>query len=81
MSCQMFGVFVRLDQLPEVTALLEVIHFGPCSPKPNRALLRTRSFATAYGIIKPSLGGPGPLNFVLRRHGRRRLIPRCKHFY
>jgi len=24
----MFGVFVRLDQLPEVTALLEIIHFG-----------------------------------------------------
>ncbi len=27
-SCQVFGVFVRLDQLPEVTALLEIIHFG-----------------------------------------------------
>ncbi len=26
-SCQVFGVFVRLDQLPEVTALLEIIHF------------------------------------------------------
>ncbi|MEI8381380.1 MAG: S1 RNA-binding domain-containing protein [Planctomycetota bacterium] len=26
-SCQIFGVFVRLDQLPEVTALLEIIHF------------------------------------------------------
>lgn len=27
-SCHQFGVFVRLDQLPEVTALLEIIHFG-----------------------------------------------------
>lgn len=25
---QVFGVFVRLDQLPEVKALLEIIHFG-----------------------------------------------------
>ncbi len=27
-SCQVFGVFVRLDQLPEVPALLEIIHFA-----------------------------------------------------
>lgn len=27
-SCQLYGVFVRLDQLPDVTALLEIVHFG-----------------------------------------------------
>lgn len=26
-SCQIFGVFVRLDGLPDVPALLEIIHF------------------------------------------------------
>ena len=26
-SCQVFGVFVRLDELPDVPALLEIIHF------------------------------------------------------
>ena len=26
-SCQVFGVFVRLEQLPDVPALLELIHF------------------------------------------------------
>jgi hypothetical protein len=26
-ACPVFGVFVRLDQLPEVPALLEIIHF------------------------------------------------------
>ena len=25
--CQVFGVFVRLDELPDVPALLEIIHF------------------------------------------------------
>jgi hypothetical protein len=28
MSCQVFGVFVRLDELPDVLSLLEVIHFA-----------------------------------------------------
>jgi ribosomal protein S1 len=27
-SRQVFGVFVRIDQFPEVTALLEIVHFG-----------------------------------------------------
>ena len=27
-SCRVFGVFVRLDKLPDVVALLEIIHFG-----------------------------------------------------
>ena len=27
-SCQIFGVFVHLDQLPEMPALLEIIHFA-----------------------------------------------------
>jgi hypothetical protein len=29
-SCRVFGVFVRLDALPEVPALLELIHFAAC---------------------------------------------------
>ncbi|WP_339748934.1 hypothetical protein [uncultured Rubinisphaera sp.] len=28
MSCQLFGVFVRLDELPDVPSLLEVVHFA-----------------------------------------------------
>lgn len=34
-NCHFFGVFVRLDQLPEVTALLEIIHFGLLVDQPN----------------------------------------------
>lgn len=26
-ACEVFGVFVRLDELPDVPALLELIHF------------------------------------------------------
>ncbi|ADG66948.1 RNA binding S1 domain protein [Planctopirus limnophila DSM 3776] len=29
-----FGVFVRLDEIPDVKALLEIIHFGPLFTKP-----------------------------------------------
>ena len=47
-SCQMFGVFVRLDQLPEVTALLEVIHFKLWMTTPQRRF----DFPTDY----PSVG-------------------------
>ena len=34
-SCQIFGVFVRLDQLPEVPALLEIIHLAIVEAAPN----------------------------------------------
>ena len=33
-----FGVFVRLDQLPEVTALLEIIHFGLRAADPDHRI-------------------------------------------
>jgi hypothetical protein len=34
-SCQVFGVFVRLDALPDVPALLELIHFAACETAPG----------------------------------------------
>ncbi|MDB5341937.1 MAG: binding domain protein [Schlesneria sp.] len=37
-SCQLFGVFVRLDQLPEVTALLEIIHFSLLADQPEHRI-------------------------------------------
>jgi ribosomal protein S1 len=37
-SCQVFGVFVRLDRLPEVTALLEIIHFAVLEADPGHRL-------------------------------------------
>lgn len=37
-SCQVFGVFVRLDQLPEVTALLEIQHFAVVAADPNHRI-------------------------------------------
>jgi ribosomal protein S1 len=37
-SCQIFGVFVRLDQLPEVQALLELIHFEILVADPNHRI-------------------------------------------
>ncbi|MGL6073962.1 MAG: hypothetical protein ACRC8S_07360 [Fimbriiglobus sp.] len=44
----MFGVFVRLDQLPEVTALLEIPHFGLRANNPKHQI----EFPTDY----PALG-------------------------
>jgi hypothetical protein len=35
-SCQVFGVFVRLDELPDVSALLEIIHFKTRETEPER---------------------------------------------
>jgi ribosomal protein S1 len=37
-SCQVFGVFVRLDQLPDVPALLEIIHFAVNEADPNHRI-------------------------------------------
>jgi ribosomal protein S1 len=37
-SCQRFGVFVRLDQLPGVEALLEIIHFGLLVANPEHRI-------------------------------------------
>ena len=37
-GCQVFGVFVRLDQLPEVTALLEIVHFGLRAADPHHRI-------------------------------------------
>jgi ribosomal protein S1 len=37
-SCQVFGVFVRLDQLPEVPALLEIIHFAVTETAPDHRM-------------------------------------------
>lgn len=36
--CRIFGVFVRLDQLPAVPALLEVIHFGLLNADPQHSI-------------------------------------------
>jgi hypothetical protein len=38
-ACPQFGVFVRLDELPDVPALLEFVHFRSCEAEPDR---RTR---------------------------------------
>lgn len=37
-ACQVFGVFVRLDTLPDVPALLEVIHFRQIEAEPARRI-------------------------------------------
>ena len=37
-SCQVYGVHVRLDQLPDVPALLELIHFGRIEAEPDRRI-------------------------------------------
>ena len=37
-SCRHFGVFIRLDQLPEVPALLEIIHFKVIEDKPTHRI-------------------------------------------
>ena len=37
-SCQIFGVFVRLDQLPDVPALLEIIHLAIVEAAPNHRI-------------------------------------------
>jgi hypothetical protein len=37
-SCEVFGVFVELDDLPEVPALLELIHFQAVEEEPDRRL-------------------------------------------
>jgi DNA-directed RNA polymerase subunit E'/Rpb7 len=46
-SCQLFGVFVRLDQLPEVTALLEIIHFSLLADEPKHRI----QFPTDYPVV------------------------------
>ncbi len=33
---QLYGVWVRLDELPDVPALLEIIHFEAIESKPNQ---------------------------------------------
>lgn len=43
-SCQVFGVFVKLDELPDVTALLEIIHFKINETAPQRRI----EFPTDY---------------------------------
>lgn len=42
-----FGVFVRLDQLPNVTALLEIIHFGLLVGDPNHRI----EFPADYPVV------------------------------
>jgi ribosomal protein S1 len=37
-SCHVFGVFVRLDELPEVPALLEIIHFKANEEDPQHRI-------------------------------------------
>jgi hypothetical protein len=37
-SCQAVGVFVKVDQLPEVPALLEIIHFGVRETDPRHQI-------------------------------------------
>jgi len=37
-GCHVFGVFVRLDQLPDVPALLEVIHFRQVEAEDDRRI-------------------------------------------
>jgi ribosomal protein S1 len=37
-SCKIFGVFVQLDQLPAVTALLEIIHFDVLNADPDQSI-------------------------------------------
>ncbi len=37
-SCPVFGVFVKLDELPEVPALLELIHFPQIESEPERRI-------------------------------------------
>ena len=37
-SCQVFGVFVRLDELPDVPALLEIIHFKVIETDPRHRI-------------------------------------------
>ena len=36
--CKIFGVFVQLDQLPAVTALLEIIHFSILNADPDHSI-------------------------------------------
>jgi ribosomal protein S1 len=37
-GCHRFGVFVRLDQLPDVPALLELIHFRQVEAEPDHRI-------------------------------------------
>lgn len=37
-SCQVFGVFVRLDELPDVPALLKIIHFKVIETDPRNRI-------------------------------------------
>ncbi len=37
-SCQLFGVFVQIEELPHVTALLEVIHFAALVSDPRHSI-------------------------------------------
>jgi ribosomal protein S1 len=37
-SCQVYGVYVRLDQLPDVPALLELIHFRQIEAEPAQRI-------------------------------------------
>jgi DNA-directed RNA polymerase subunit E'/Rpb7 len=46
-SCQLFGVFVRLDQLPEVTALLEIVHFSLLADQPGHRI----QFPADYPLV------------------------------
>lgn len=38
LACQRFGVFVRLDELPDVPSLLEIIHFDINETSPNQLI-------------------------------------------
>jgi ribosomal protein S1 len=56
-SCQIFGVFVQLDVLPEVKALLEVIHFGLLVDDPEHKIIFPQDYpSVGTRIIAKVLG-------------------------
>lgn len=50
--CALFGVFVRIDKLPEVISLLEVIHFGIRSAAPKHRIEFPKDYPAVGTRIK-----------------------------
>jgi ribosomal protein S1 len=80
-SCQVFGVFVRLDQLPEVTALLEIIHFGLLATDPNHRIQFPADYPAVGARVEARVLAwslkPKDVRVALRRRRRQLRTMRC----
>jgi hypothetical protein len=55
--CKIFGVFVRLDDLPDVPALLEVIHFRQVEAEPTRCIEYPVDYPTVNSRLEARILG------------------------